>query len=351
MKSQSTLVFSNELPPVKKLGEELLLIYDQILAQKSPVFKKWSQQITLKYAVKAGEHLKDIEQFPRHIKAITKLTEQTSVKKLTIVVVGGGSLGDFGGFVASVLKRGVRLIHIPSTWLAAIDSAHGGKTALNVGGAKNQIGTFYPAEQILMVRSVLMSQPEARAYEGFGELVKIALIEGGKLWSSLAKERQVNSKTLWKHLESAVKAKYKVVAKDPQEKKGIRHVLNLGHTVGHVLESYYELPHGIAINYGLDFALRFSVQKKIMKASEAEKIYSEPIMGFLLSPLRDDLISIKSSDLNEYRRLLLSDKKKTKAATLRFVFVQKPGKTVIQEVGVDDLLIEICRQREEELHG
>jgi 3-dehydroquinate synthase len=351
MKSQSTLVFSNELPPVKKLGEELLLIYDQILAQKSPVFKKWSQQIALKYAVKAGEQLKDIEQFPRHIKAITKLTEQTSVKKLTIVVVGGGSLGDFGGFVASILKRGVRLIHIPSTWLAAIDSAHGGKTALNVGGAKNQIGTFYPAEQILMVRSVLMSQPEARAYEGFGELVKIALIEGGKLWNSLAKERQVNSKVLWKHLEAAVKAKYKVVAKDPEEKKGIRHVLNLGHTVGHVLESYYELPHGIAINYGLDFALRFSVQKKIMKPAEAEKIYSEPIMGFLLSPLRDDMVSIKSNDLKEYRRLLLSDKKKTKAATLRFVFVQKPGKTVIQEVGVDDLLIEICRQREEELHG
>ncbi|QLY25123.1 hypothetical protein [Bdellovibrio sp. KM01] len=351
MKSQSTLVFSNELPPVKKLGEELLLIYDQILAQKSPVFKKWSQQIALRYAVKAGEHLKDIEQFPRHIKAITKLTEQTSVKKLTIVVVGGGSLGDFGGFVASILKRGVRLIHIPSTWLAAIDSAHGGKTALNVGGAKNQIGTFYPAEQILMVRSVLMSQPEARAYEGFGELVKIALIEGGKLWSSLAKERQVNSKVLWKHLESAVKAKYKVVAKDPEEKKGVRHVLNLGHTVGHVLESYYELPHGIAINYGLDFAVRFSVQKKIMKPAEAEKIYSEPIMGFLLSPLRDDMISIKSNDLKEYRRLLLNDKKKTKAATLRFVFLQKPGKTVIQEVSVDDLLIEICRQREEELHG
>jgi 3-dehydroquinate synthase len=351
MKSQSTLVFSNELPPVKKLGEELLLIYDQILVQKSPVFKKWSKQIDLQYAVKAGEHLKDIEQFPKHIKAITKLTEQTSVKKLTIVVVGGGSVGDFGGFVASILKRGVRLIHIPSTWLAAIDSAHGGKTALNVGGAKNQIGTFYPADQVLMIRSILMSQPEARAYEGFGELVKIAFIEGGKLWSALAKERQVNSKTLWKHLETAVKAKYKVVAKDPKEKKGIRHVLNLGHTVGHVLESYYELPHGIAINYGLDFALRFSVQKKVMKPSEAEKIYSEPVMGYLLSPLRDDLISIKSNDLKEYRRLLLSDKKKTKAATLRFVFVKKPGHTVIQEVSVDDILIEICRQREEELHG
>ncbi|WP_413582730.1 hypothetical protein [Bdellovibrio sp. HCB288] len=351
MKLQSTLVFSNELPPVKKLGEEILLIYDQILAQKSPSFGKWAKGISLKYPVKAGEHLKDIEQFPRHIKAITKLTEQTSVKKLTVVVVGGGSVGDFGGFVASILKRGVRLINIPSTWLAAIDSAHGGKTALNVGGAKNQIGTFYPADQIIMVRTVLMAQPEARAFEGFGELIKISLIEGGKLWSSLAKEKQINSKTLWKYLEAAVHAKYKVVAKDPHEKKGIRHVLNLGHTIGHVLESHYELPHGIAINYGLNFALRFSVQKKVMKPAEASRLFGEPVMGFLLSPLRDDLISVKSSDLAEYRRLLLSDKKKTKAATLRFVFVKKPGKTVIQEVTVDDLLIELCRQREEELHG
>ena len=67
---------------------------------------------------------------------------------MSIAVLGGGSVGDFGGFVASIFKRGVRLVQIPSTWLAAIDSAHGGKTALNVEGVKNQIGTFYPAEKI-----------------------------------------------------------------------------------------------------------------------------------------------------------------------------------------------------------
>ncbi|MBO9667261.1 MAG: hypothetical protein J7501_10665, partial [Bdellovibrio sp.] len=285
------------------------------------------------------------------IKAITKICENASARKLTIVVAGGGSVGDFGGFVASILKRGVRLVHIPSTWLAAIDSAHGGKTALNVGGAKNQIGTFYPASQIVLVRSVLMAQPEARTFEAFGELVKIALIEGGTLWSSLAKERNVSAALLWKHLEAAVKAKYKVVAKDPEEKSGLRHVLNLGHTMGHVFESYYELPHGIAINYGLDFALRWSVQKKIMKPQDAEKLWQCPIMGYVLSPLRDDLISVRSSDLKEYRRLLLSDKKKTKSESLRFVFVKKAGQCVIQEVNVDEVLIELCRQREEELYG
>ena len=351
MKSQSALSFVSEFPKAKSLGEELLLIYDDVLAKKVPAFKKWMKQFPLTYSVKAGEALKDVDQFPRHIKAITKICENASNRKLTIVVVGGGSVGDFGGFVASILKRGVGLVHIPSTWLAAIDSSHGGKTALNVGGAKNQIGTFYPAKQIVLVRSLLLAQPEARAFEGFGELVKIALIEGGTLWKSLAKEKIVNGKTLWKYLEAAVKAKYKVVAKDPEEKKGIRHVLNLGHTVGHVFESYYELPHGIAINYGLEFALRWSVQKKLMKARDDQALVHAPVMAYLLSAQRDHLVPVKAETLKEFRRLLLSDKKKTKSETLRFVFLKKPGQTVIQEVSVDEILIELCRQREEELYG
>src|SRR5438445_1275287 len=169
MKSSSVL-FSPHFPAPKKLGEELLLIYDDVLPKKSAEFKKWMKQIPLRYAVQAGEGLKSIDLFPEHISKITALCEKASVRKLTIVVVGGGSVGDFGGFVASILKRGVRLVHLPSTWLAAIDSAHGGKTALNVGGAKNQIGTFYPATEVVLVKSLLLSQPPARTFEGFAEL-------------------------------------------------------------------------------------------------------------------------------------------------------------------------------------
>ncbi|MBO9667619.1 MAG: hypothetical protein J7501_12495, partial [Bdellovibrio sp.] len=91
MKSQSTLSFVTELPKVASLGDELLLIYDEILAKKSSKFKKWMQQIPLKYSVTAGESLKDVDQFPRHIKAITKICENASARKLTIVVAGGGS--------------------------------------------------------------------------------------------------------------------------------------------------------------------------------------------------------------------------------------------------------------------
>lgn len=347
---KSLILFASDFPQLKDLGEELLLIYDDILPKKSLDFKKWSKQFSLKYAVRAGESLKAVESFAAHISKIVKLCENASSRKLTIVVVGGGSVGDFGGFVASILKRGVKLVHVPSTWLSAIDSAHGGKTALNVGSAKNQIGTFYPADKIVLVRSLLLSQPEARAFEGFGELLKISLIAGGSLWTQLAKEYEVNSTILWKYLAAAIEVKYKVVKKDPEEKSGYRHILNLGHTLGHVLEVYYQLPHGIAVNYGLDFALRWSVQKKTMSSDYAEKLRHSPVMAYLLSPIRDDLFQVKESVLKEFKHLLLHDKKKTKSQTLRFVFLERAGRCVVREVTVDEILLEICRQKEEDLY-
>lgn len=348
---RNQLLFSQDLPKLQDLGEELVLIYDQILIKKSPAFKKWHAQFDKKYSVSAGEGLKAVENFPKHISKIVELCQNSSSRKLVLVVVGGGSVGDFGGFVASILKRGVGLVHIPSTWLSALDSAHGGKTALNVGKAKNQIGTFYPANRTVLVKSLLMAQPESRAFEGFGELLKIAWLQGGTLWKDLSSEKNTQGEVLWRYLPRAIDAKLKIVAQDPEEKSGVRHVLNFGHTVGHVLESYHRLPHGVAINYGMDFAIQWSLQRKIMSRSEAEKILRSPLAGYLLSPGRDHLLSVKPAILKEFRRLLLSDKKKTGSTKMRFVFLKAPGKPLIQEVTVDDILVEICRQTEEGLHG
>lgn len=348
---KTQLLFTEKYPRLKDLGEELLLIYDEVLPKKSDDFKKWAKQFPLSYGVTAGESLKVVDAFPEHIKNIVRLCEGASSRRLTVVVVGGGSVGDFGGFIASILKRGVGLVHMPSTWLSAVDSAHGGKTALNVGSAKNQIGTFYPASKVILVKPLLLAQPAARTFEGFGELLKIGLIAGGSLWKKLSQESDVTAKTLWKYLESAIDAKIKTVAKDPEEKSGYRHILNLGHTVGHVFEVLYDLPHGIAINYGIDFALQFSLQKKILSLKDFENLQRQPVMGYLLSPLRDQLVHTSASALKEYRKLLLSDKKKTQAATLRFVFLKKPGQCVIKEVTVDEILIELCRQKEENLNG
>lgn len=347
---RTQLLFCQDFPPLGDLGEELILIYDKVLAQKSAAFKKWRSQFSRSYAVTAGESLKAVEKFPAHIQKIISLCEGTSARRLTLVVAGGGSVGDFGGFVASVLKRGVRLVHIPSTWLSALDSAHGGKTALNVGAAKNQIGTFYPADRTYLIQSLLLAQPSARAFEGFGELIKIALLQGGLLWKDLSAEKRIDSDVLWRYLPRAIEAKLRIVAKDPEEKSGLRHVLNLGHTVGHVLESYHQLPHGIAIHYGLDFALRWSVRKKIMGAKEFTALEKAPVYGHVLSAVRDDMFSGKSAVLRDFRRLLLNDKKKTSSTLLRFVFLKAPGKPIVEEVSVDEIIMEIRRQQEEGIY-
>lgn len=345
---KSPLVFTAQLPKPSLIGQEVLLLYDESLVKHSKEFKTWLKLFPLKYPVSAGENLKSVDEFPAHIHKIVELCRKCSSRHLTVAVVGGGSVGDFGGFVASILKRGVRLVQIPSTWLAATDSAHGGKNALNVGSSKNQIGTFYPAEKIYLVKSLLLTQPPARAFEGFGELLKISLLAGGSFWKSFSKEKNVTPELLWKYLQRAIQEKYRIVHKDPLEKNGYRHLLNLGHTVGHALEVYHELPHGIAVNYGLDFALRFGVQLKVMSRKEYDNLMSHPVMAYLLSPSRDQLLFSSAQFLKNMQDLLLSDKKKTGSKKLRFVFLKKPGQGSIVEVTVDDLLIEMCRQKEEE---
>lgn len=346
--ANNSLTFTDALPEISSLGEEVLVIYDQILIKKIKGFSGWVKKANANYPVKAGESLKDVQKFPQHILKLTKTLEGLSSRKLTVVVIGGGSVGDFGGFVASIMKRGLRLIHIPSTWLAAIDSSHGGKTGLNVGGAKNQVGTFYPAERVFLVRDLLLGQPESRAFEGFAELIKMALLTGGPLWRSVAAENKVNGQMLWRHLKSAIEGKLKFVSRDPEEKSGLRHVLNLGHTVGHVFESAFQLPHGIAINYGLRFALNWSAHSGVMSRKDYSRIMIEPVMAYLLSARRDDLLTMNGAQEARFRKLLLSDKKKTKASSVRFVFLKKQGTFSIQEVTVDQIITEMKRQAQDE---
>ena len=146
-------------------------------------------------------------------------------------------MGDLTGFISSIYKRGVSLIHVPTTWLAALDSAHGGKNALNVSGIKNVVGTYYFSKAVFIVEEILQTLPLKQKHLAFGELLKIALIDGGELYRSL-KQNPNWQKSLWKvFLKKGIAAKMKIIRKDPFEKKSIRSVLNFGHTVGHILEN------------------------------------------------------------------------------------------------------------------
>lgn len=332
---KSKIIFKDNFKEISLDAQLSFLIYDKDLLKYSSEFKTWQKKYKFQYAVQAGEKLKSLSNFESHVNHILSLSQGMNTRKMQFVVIGGGSVGDFGGFIASIFKRGVGLVHIPSTWLAAIDSAHGGKTALNVRSAKNQIGTFYVSQKIFIIKSLLDAQPIERASEACGEMIKIALIDGGSWTKKLAQETDVRE-VFKRFLKPAIAAKYTIVDQDPFEKSGIRQTLNLGHTWGHVVESSHALPHGTAVLAGLQFCLRWSFYLKILKLSELQR--AESFFNLLTLP------EIKNLSRSDAVKFLRQDKKKSNGNKLSFIFLKSVGQPIQLKVSVDEILIEAKRQ-------
>ncbi len=348
--SQTKVEFLKKLPSEARLCESLgfkpekiLIIYDKKL-RKTDVIAKWLKDFPLTYPVNGGESLKDLYQLSSHIKSIFKVVSPFSARSLCIIGLGGGTIGDFAGFVASVLKRGMPLIHIPTTLLAAMDSAHGGKTALNVGDIKNQIGTFYPASSVMIVRSLFDGLPQLQLSSAGGELAKMAILEGGTLYERFKNEFKPELEAIWDFLPSVIEAKYKVVEKDPFERTGERQVLNLGHSLGHALESYYGLAHGVAVGQGLIFAVQWSAHQGYFRGDEAIEIVNllEERAGFMAP--RDFARKHRSMTRAKLARYVAEDKKLTDARHLSFIFLERIGQPFRKVVTLESFLTETQRQ-------
>lgn len=332
---KTKLIFQNQFPSPNSLAEHPVLIYDMNLLKNKNV-SKWIQTFPNKIGVMAGEGLKQFDSFEKHFVQVLQIVNQIKTKNITLIGLGGGSVGDFVGFMASVFKRGVPLIHIPSTWLAAIDSSHGGKTALNVAGYKNQIGTLYPAQKIYLVKSLLFTQPEIRIQEAMGEVIKTVILAGGALWRKTAKLQSFSQKDLWNILPELIAYKYKIVAIDPFETKGIRFFLNFGHTFGHVLESIHKLPHGEAVNYGLRMAIEFSRTQNILSSKEYQSLVDTSFIKANLKSLEETQKLVKKT--KNWEKQLLQDKKASQNNQIRYVFIKKPGRPVVESLSTQELL-------------
>jgi len=338
----SEIIYRQSLPDRAELGPACLLICDQVLlGSADPAVRNWIASFAAAYAVAAGEGLKDVAALAEHARRLIELSAPLATSQLRVVAVGGGSVGDFAGFFASIFKRGVPLIHIPSTWLAALDSAHGGKNALNVGLVKNQLGTYHWPAQVYLVRSLLATQPPERARECFGELAKIALTDDLPWTKELTDSALQGGELLWKFLPDAVAAKYRIVDADPFERLGLRHRLNLGHTVGHVLETLHQLPHGVAVAQGLRFALGWSAARGQLSAVEHDQICGWLDRRFAL---RDLLPTLPRLAQDRFAQVLIQDKKRTTDSSLQFVFVSGRGRVATQPVRVQDVISEAIRQ-------
>jgi len=332
---KTEIVYAPKLPQRSQFPANSVLFYDRIL-DRQPSFKQWRRAFSYAFPLTAGESLKTLDSLQKILKImVSKGLPQTT--ELTFIAVGGGSVGDFVGFLASIFLRGRNFVQIPSTWLAAIDSAHGGKNGLNFNAVKNQIGTIYPASQVYLVRTLLESQPIEREDEAFGEVLKMAIINTPKILQNKVKS------PLFDSLPELISAKMKIVKMDPDEKRGARRVLNLGHTVGHVLESLFQLPHGEAVKLGILFSARWSFQLGLLKQPDFVQIWKA-----VHSRGDNDLQTLLGKiSFTEVRHLLSKDKKLVSSTEIDFIFISKIGKVLRRKVSLDSLINEMRRQKQE----
>ncbi len=309
-----------------------IVLYDRNLISKVAGFRRFLKTYPHVFALDAGEKLKSLESFAKTAERVHSRVGEAVTRKWTVLAIGGGSVGDFAGFFASVYRRGLRLVHVPTTWLAAIDSSHGGKTALNLAGAKNQIGTFYPATDTVIVRSLLRALPKQSSDDAMGEILKIALIDG-RAWTKFRPFTTSRSRHLWRLLPSAIDSKLRIVKRDPFERKGYRQILNLGHTFGHVLESRLRLSHGRSVALGLLFAVDFSEATGALTVGAAAEIRDWLERNGVQRNSRLDVVDLKST-----ARLLRSDKKRDKGDFVWFVVIRGRGKVERRLVTVAQIL-------------
>ncbi|RUA30756.1 MAG: 3-dehydroquinate synthase [Bacteroidetes bacterium] len=206
------------------------------------------------------------------------LAENNIDRNALIINLGGGVITDMGGFIASTYKRGIRFINIPTTLLAMIDAAVGGKTGINLGVLKNHIGCFNNPSAVFINPVFLETLPQQELQSGLGELLKYSLISSHELWNRF-KQTTFDNKTDWQYfIESALKIKTQIVEQDPKE-SGLRKILNFGHTYGHAFESLSlslnsdnHLLHGEAVALGIICELWHSVEKMNFPKSIFEEI-------------------------------------------------------------------------------
>jgi len=250
-----------------------------------------------------------------------------------LICLGGGIAGDVSGFAASIYKRGLKFINIPSTLLSQVDSSIGGKTGINNKFGKNLIGSFYQPDLVISDTNLLASLPKREIVCGYAEILKHSLIKNKKLFLFLDKNLRnilnLKKNFIEKAILESCKIKKEVVEQDEKE-INLRKSLNFGHTFGHSFEATLKyskkLNHGEAVLYGILSATKLSKKLKSIKKNEYNLILSHlSKLGF--NNLRK---FFKSSDLNKIIMFMLSDKKNT-SKKINFITLKKIGSVNINK--------------------
>ena len=266
--------------------------------------------------IKAGEQHKNLPTVQRIWKTLMK---HHADRNTLLINLGGGVITDLGGFAASTYKRGIKFINIPTTLLAMVDAAIGGKTGIDFGGGKNQIGTFAEAEEVIIDPVFLETLSERELFSGVAEMLKYGFIADDNLL-------KINTENYQQFIVYCGEIKREIVAQDLME-KGLRKILNFGHTLGHAIESHclttdYPLLHGEAVALGMLGALWLSVKQLDLDESVLQNFENQ--IPMLLSEAE---ISHSGSDIEPILSYLVHDKK-NKGEKPQFVLLEAVGKPV-----------------------
>ena len=306
----------NNVSEYLSLQRKVLILTDDGVPSEY-VLKVSSQCLNpINVTVKQGEQSKNIDNYQLVMKT---LIEHGFTRTDCLVSIGGGVVGDLGGFISSTYMRGIDFYNVPTTLLSQVDSSIGGKTAIDYNGIKNIIGSFYTPKCVLIDPNTLKTLDKRQLHAGLVEAIKMACTCSSSLFEIISKSKNLEN-DIDEIIFQSLQIKQKIVEEDLEE-KGLRRVLNFGHTLGHIIESAsnYNLLHGECVGIGM---LSFSSDKARKQIKKLLKKYNLPTSYDL---------SLK--DIEDY---LIHDKKKT-GDYIWIVSVENIGSYELKKIKIDEL--------------
>ena len=296
------------------------------------IFKKLNNYKNQNYLIiDCSEKLKS---FKNYAKISEKILSYNIDRSTKIVAIGGGTLGDLSGFIASTILRGVDLILFPTTLLSQVDSSIGGKNGINTNSGKNLVGTFYQPKLVYIDPKILKTLPKREILSGYAEIIKHGIINDLKFFNWLHKNSKkiltLNNKILSEAIYKSIIIKKKYVIKDEKENlrnNNSRAILNFGHTFGHALETFYKynkkLTHGEAISIGMVIASNLSYKLGYLSLNHLNIIKNHFKLNNL--PMSDNKM------FNEKIYKIIEKDKKNDYKKINFVLIKKIGSAFLSK--------------------
>ena len=313
--------------------KKCLLVVDYNVPKKfvSKITKSLENKIIYFYYFKASEKNKNINNVN---KILEILLNKNFSREDTLISLGGGITGDISGFAASLFKRGLKFINIPTTLLSQVDSSIGGKTGVNTKYGKNLIGSFYQPHLVISDTQFLKTLPRREIICGYGEILKHSLIGNKKFYNFLNKNRNkilnLSSPFIERAIYESCKIKKNIVEKDEKE-QSLRKILNFGHSFAHAFEATLsfskKLNHGEAVILGMKAALNFSIKTNHMNKDEYNSIINHIDNSELPSSV-GKFFGLK--DLNKILYFMTKDKK-NRSDKINLVLLSKIGAPIINK--------------------